>query len=386
MSSIGDDERLGVIDSATRSRLVRAALSDNDAVLTSWHESEMAGGGTNGTVKVSGEARSHGERLPWSMIIKWFQSGADPLGGPSNIDPSSRGYWRREWLLYQGRWFAGSASGLSTPHLLGAAEVSPSTAWVALEDLTQYDERPWSLARFGAFARQVGAFNGAFLTGPALPAEPWLSHGWLREWCGSGDPVSVLESGMGNPVVRSIFSGSLVANLRWVWQTREAMFDVLDGLPQTLCHQDLHPRNVFFRPTARGGQAVAVDWAECGSAPVGAEIAGLVGSSIFLFEAERIDADELEKQCLEGYLSGLGDVECSCTRNDVHLAYLISLVLRFAVGLLELVVGLATDDKNHAWAEHILGKPIGAFFQNFHEFLEFLQPRIAHVRQIAERH
>ena len=73
---------------------------------------------------------------------------------------------------------------------------------------------------------------------------------------------------------------------------------------------------------------------------------------------------------------------------DVHPADLISLVLQFAAGLLvlELVVGLAIDDKNHAWAEHIPGKPIGAFFQNFHGFLAFLQPRMAYVRQIAERH
>jgi len=83
---------------------------------------------------------------------------------------------------------------------------------------------------------------------------------------------------------------------------------------------------------------------------------------------------------------GLRDVEWSGTENDVHLAYLMSLVLRFAVGLLELVVGLAIDDKDHAWAEHILGKPIGAFFQNFHGFLAFLRPRIAEVRQISALH
>ena len=48
---------------------------------------------------------------------------------------------------------------------------------------------------------------------------------------------------------------------------------------------------------------------------------------------------------------------------DVQPAHPISLVLRFAAGLLvlvlELVVGLAIDDKNHAWAEHIRGNPIG---------------------------
>jgi hypothetical protein len=42
----------------------------------------------------------------------------------------------------------------------------------------------------------------------------------------------------------------------------------------------------------------------------------------------------------------------------VHAAYLLE-PIRFGVGLLELVLGLAIDDKNHAWAEHVPGERSG---------------------------
>lgn len=56
--------------------------------------------------------------------------------------------------------------------------------------------------------------------------------------------------------------------------------------------------------------------------PIGADIAGLVGSSIFLFEAERISPDDLEKRCLQDYLAGLRDVGWRGSEGEVHFDYL----------------------------------------------------------------
>ena len=58
-----------------------------------------------------------------------------------------------------------------------------------LEDLGA-DDVPWSLRDYGYAARQLGRFNGAYLTECPLPAAEWLSRDWLRSWLAEGAPRS----------------------------------------------------------------------------------------------------------------------------------------------------------------------------------------------------
>ena len=173
----------------------------------------------------------------------------------------------------------------------------------------------------------------------------------------------------------------MVTELRWLWQTREVLLQALDDLPVTLCHMDLHPRNAFFRRSSEGDQAVVIDWSWCGSGPVGADLAGLVGSSIFLIEAERTIPEDLESQCLEGYLAGLRDAGWRGSEHDVRFGYLASLLVRFSISFTGLVVSLTVSDKDHAWAEKVLGHTIAEFLINYRTLLDFFEPRIEQLRQ-----
>ena len=47
------------------------------------------------------------------------------------------------------------------------------------------------------------------------------------------------------------------------------LYEALDALPQSICHQDLFPRNAFLRVAGGAEQTVAIDWAFCGSAAIG---------------------------------------------------------------------------------------------------------------------
>jgi len=172
---------------------------------------------------------------------------------------------------------------------------------------------------------------------------------------------------------------------RWLWRTREALLHALDGLPETLCHQDLHPRNPFFRTTSQGEQSVVIDWAECGPGPVGADLAALVGSSIILLEAERISPADLESLCLGGYLAGLRDVGWRGSEHDVRFGYLASLVIRYSISCTQLVVSLIVSDKDHGWAERVLGRTIDEFLSNYRTLLDFLEPRAEQVHGFESR-
>ena len=72
----------------------------------------------------------------------------------------------------------------------------------------------------------------------------------------------------------------------------------------TLTHNDLFLRNIFIRPTPDATHSIAIDWAYCGIAPTGQELASLVGSSQVFGECPPADWDGVEEGCLTGDLAG----------------------------------------------------------------------------------
>src|SRR5438309_3595584 len=77
----------------------------------------------------------------------------------------------------------------------------------------------------------------------------------------------------------------------------------LEAGPQTLCHLDFHPGNLF------GGESetVVVDWAYCGLGALGEDAGNLVPDTLLdgFVAADR--GAELEQVVWDGYLAGLAD-------------------------------------------------------------------------------
>lgn len=57
--------------------------------------------------------------------------------------------------------------------------------------------------------------------------------------------LRLLSSVADHPVVAQIYPRRTIDDLLKLWEQRDALFDALDGLPQTLCHNDVFPRNLF---------------------------------------------------------------------------------------------------------------------------------------------
>ncbi|MDF2747209.1 MAG: hypothetical protein K0S98_1494 [Propionibacteriaceae bacterium] len=161
----------------------------------------------------SGEATSSGTVLPWKFILKMFSHEGEGWQETST-DPMAWDFWKREWLVYQAPWIRDLQEGLVAPRCFGSGKLAETAVWVAIEDLTAADQRPWSLSRFAAAARHLGEFNGRFLVGSGQPTDWWLSRGWPRGWTERAEPmITQLPSLAEHPVVAELFAPSTIGLL-----------------------------------------------------------------------------------------------------------------------------------------------------------------------------
>ena len=383
MAASTEASELPTIDQTVLTDLVREALHHDAAEVATWQCHELHSGGAGSRIfRVKGEANAGGARLPWSLVVKILDLKGEGLKA-AGAEPDAWNYWKREWLVYQAPWLHQLPGGVVAPRCLGAAEIPGIAAWVALEDLQRVDQRPWSLAKFRTVAQHIGAFNGAYLAGRTMPTDAWLSRGWLRGWTERAAPmVSILPTVADHPCVRQVISGTMITELLRLWEERDAVYAALHALPQTLCHLDAFPRNVFVRPTANGDQSVAIDWAFCGQAAIGEELGALIGASLVFFEADPGAAFELEAQCVRGYLDGLRDAGWRGDEADVHFGALAALGLRFGVGALAPILTITLDETTHGLMETIFGRPFGAIIRNLAAMMAYQEQRIVEMRRV----
>ena len=128
---------------------------------------------------------------------------------------------------------------------------------------------------------------------------------------------------------------------------RQSVYAALDALSATFSHNDVFPRNLRRRQVGGVPQNVAFDWAFSGIAPIGAEVAPLVGATVAFLGSSPDEWDELERVCLGGYLRGLRSSGWDGTDEDVRFGYAATLVLRFGLGALPAIIGLSmfVEDK-----------------------------------------
>ena len=232
MRPIEHDSYVAGIDDEARAELVRKVLQDRQAQLVSWREEPMGGGGSGSELySVSGEATSSGTVLPWKLILKMFNHEGEGWQETST-DPMAWDFWKREWLVYQAPWIRDLREGLVAPHCFGSGELGESAVWVAIEDLTAADQRPWSPSHFAAAARHLGEFNGGLVVDGDPPADLWLSRGYVRGWTERAEPmITQLRSLAEHPRVAALFAPSAIGLLLQVWEHRRELYEALDALP-----------------------------------------------------------------------------------------------------------------------------------------------------------
>ncbi len=326
--------------------LLRQALGDPAAQAGAWELQRLTGGleFTSSIYRLKGQAQSGGSARPWSAILKAIQPEAN-----SN-DPQGYRYWKREALAYQSALFQGLSGPVTAPRCYSIRENPDGSVWMWLEDVRDEMSHPWTLDTYARAARLLGQFNGASLAGRPLPEQAWPCEHWLHKYLEHAAPmVQFVRQNPKDPVVRGLLPGSTLPLTLAMWEERGAILKALDALPQTFCHQDAFERNLFLR----SGQLVAIDWGYAGLAPVGAELAPLIGVAFGLGGFPTAQAKELDRACFTSYLEGLGQAGWTPNPRQVRMGYTFTVLLRYVMGATvgELLPGLLNDKTRGHWVE-----------------------------------
>jgi hypothetical protein len=303
---------------------------------------------TGGIYRFSGYGTDGIQTKPWAIVLKIVKR---PPGTRCQ-DPPEWCYWKREMLAFQSGMLATLPDGIHTPRCCGTTEHEDSV-WIWMESIVESTGRRWSLDHYYYAARQLGRFGGAFLSGYPMPNYAWLSP-FFRSvfgdgglWAGFMNPQSS-DNAWQNPLVQRTFTALLRSRVLQIWDEKMQFFAALDQLPQVLCHNDLHRRNLMIRTNADGPEdLVAVDWAFCGPGAVGADLTELVINSTYFFEIEPVRIGQFEEAAFEGYLHGLRDLDWKGDPRLVRLGYITTAALWMGATLPGWVAIMLTGERAH---------------------------------------
>ena len=214
-----------------------------------------------------------------SAVLKLLRLGASPNPNwASSSDPDHPRYWRREAAVLHARVVERLQPELRPPDLIHSADRDDGSLALWLEDLGL--PAIWTVERIAEVARVLGAAQ-ARVTSERIPSG--LASGFL------GAYLEPRRQHLAEPFA----------------SRRVEILARLDEAPQTICHFDLHPANVF---PAEGGTAV-IDWAYCGMGPLGTDAGVLASDAI----ADELIAPEhavrLVETVWDAYQEGLGDTD-----------------------------------------------------------------------------
>jgi aminoglycoside phosphotransferase (APT) family kinase protein len=337
---------------------------------------------TGGLFLLHGTGRDDHGLQAWSIVLKL-------LNNPKEWgqEPRNWMYWKRELLAFQSGMLAALPSGLSAPRCYGTTE-NDDNGWIWMEHIKESTDRRWSMEHFYRAARQAGRFAAPFLNGLPLPEAPWLSAPFFRSvfadgdwWATHMDPAAPSNAWQ-SPLVQHAFSDALRQGVLRIWAEKHHLWEAIDRLPQVLCHNDFHRRNLMLRAGANGQEElVALDWAFCGPGALGMDLGELVATSAFFFEIEPAEVGELEATALDGYLAGLRDAGWSGDSQVVRLGYLLSAALWMGATLPGWAAEMLPDERG-VNVPAMYGRSADAVLAGWVTLTEFLLERADEARQL----
>lgn len=360
---------LNEISQTTLTPLVRQAVSNDTAVITTWVYQPVYGGagGFTAIYRFTGHAQVGEQSVPWSLILKVSQAA---LGSP---DPNSPIYWKREALVYQSGFLERLTGEFVAPRCYAIHTPSEDEVWLWLEDIQDVYGKHWPFERRQLAARHLGYFNGRYLTQEPLPTGEWVSQQWLRARMAQTAPVMARFSELlHQPLAQRFYPAEIAQGYQQVWAKRESLLIALDGLPQTLCHRDIYRRNLFARRDQHGReQTVVIDWSDVGIGAIGEELASFVVTDAFFDEVDVADLPRLDQLAFAGYLDGLRAAGWTGSAQVVRLGYAAAAVMRCGLAIIQILPHVL-DPTRRVSIERALGHPIEEVVDHWlpiHQFL-----------------
>jgi hypothetical protein len=354
------------IDRAAVTGVVRAALGST-AELADWQVLPInpgMGSATGAMYRVAGSALLDRQVVPWSSILKVLRLTASSFN-PASHEIDHPLYWEREALAYQSGLLDDLPGGVTAPRCLGVTRRKSNELWLWMDEVREPFGPRWPLEQYAKAARCLGRFNGAYLAGRPIPAQPWLCEpASLR---GLLDGSTVLLDAIRDPqawqspLVQRAIPSSAADRLLRLWADRAPLIDALERLPQTLCHKDAWRRNMF----AGMGDAdalVMIDWAYVGRGELGLDAGDLFAASYSLFGAEPCAPRELDQVVFEQYLEGLRDTGWQGDWRTVRFGYAAYAALKY--GCLTFWLRDAGNPRSHAGWERLAGCSMAEYVEN----------------------
>lgn len=178
----------------------------------------------------------------------------DPDEPASRWQPSEAAYWRRAAEVALSGLLA-DTPGLVEPRVVAVQEDD--------EGVTLMHERVAPVAASTLFlADCLGRFAAA-----ELGDQPWLARSQLR------GRLRLVERRGGWRLLARTGAADVADHL---WRCRDHWLDQLDAVAQVPVHGDATPGNL---PGRRGPDAVAIDWSQLGTGPVGSDVGYLALSA-----------------------------------------------------------------------------------------------------------
>lgn len=284
---------------------------------------------TGGLYCYSGVGRDDEDTGPWSVVFKMINPSAEEECRPER----EWCYWKRELLAFGSGMLGALPGPIRAPRCFGVAErEAGGSIW--MEHIVEATGRSWSQAEFARAAYELGGFAGAQLTGTAVQQHPWLCKPFFRSifadgnWWSTAMATDTEQSIWRNPIVERGFSPDLRTRVLAVWAEKQRFLDTLDRLPQVLCHNDCHRRNLMWRNRDDGQrELVVLDWAFCGMGAAGMDLGELVAVSSYFFDSSPFDVETRERAAFKSYVDGLGAAGWTGDTRLIRLGYITSAVL-----------------------------------------------------------
>jgi hypothetical protein len=227
---------------------------------------------------------------------------------PSSEDESSPYFWRREPLVYASGLLDGIAPLRAPRYLLLAGRPDGSFAlW--LENAGAHPA--WTVERLGEVAHDLGLMQGRTAQDP--PGYRWLSRGWFRAYLD-----------LRARWVEPYRDGPHTDEVQRIWAERDAILAAVDAAPQTLCHFDFYPSNLFGE-----SETTVIDWAYCGLGALGLDAGTLVVDAIFDGVLAVDQAPELREAVWSGYVEGLAESGVAFDEDALRFVFLAATALKY---------------------------------------------------------
>lgn len=250
--------------------------------------------------------RAGGERAILKVVR--HDSGGNERWPSSELE-SHPYYWRREPLAYSSGLLE-RIEPLRAPRCLHCADRPDGSVALWLEDVGSHPE--WTIARLAEITHKLGLVQGRFAAQP--PHGRWLSRGWLRAY---------LE--LRARWVEPYREGPFAADVQRIWARRDGILKAVDAAPQTLCHFDFYPANIFGEV-----ETTVIDWAYCGFGAIGLDAGNLVPDAIFDGFVPVEQGPKLSDAVWSAYVDGLAESGLAFDEWQLRHVFLAATALKYA--------------------------------------------------------